>query len=38
MREELAQYFLEKYKKDKNLFFLTADLTPNLFYKKIKMF
>ena len=33
MREELAQYFLEKYKKDKNLF-LTADLTPNLFYKK----
>ena len=21
MREELAQYFLEKYKKDKNLFF-----------------
>lgn len=34
MREELAQYFLEKYKKDKNLFFLTADLTPNLFYKK----
>lgn len=34
MREELAEYFLEKNKKDKNLFFLTADLVPNIFYKK----